>query len=177
MTERYFRVSPLASVDGDFRLHYGHGETSVLEPCKEIYDSSIRVGIIDNNRINPRRLLLVEKDRHLISVYRGESEKTVTCDYPGKSAFIELDKSKSGRALVNSIVSSILAGNPDRRDHLHYASVSNINYAGWHAIWAPLQESGKVFHTRLVADRTMTHYEDPTEADANCLVRAFSKVC
>lgn len=62
MGERLFPFDDDCSFDESFRLHYGrHGE-QILNPCEEINDGSIIIGIVDNNTIKPSRLLLVETD-------------------------------------------------------------------------------------------------------------------
>jgi hypothetical protein len=174
---RYFRVGDNLELDGNFRLHYGLDQKKVLEPCKEILDPLINVAIVDNNYLNPRRLLLVNKDRAPISVYQGQSEETVSVDFPGKSAFLHLTNCLAGKALVEHTVLNHLEGDPNRRDHLHCTPIKDILNVGWHTFWAPLQNVGKVFHARLVADRTMYFNEDPTMEDANALADVFKKLC
>lgn len=155
----------------------GANQKKILEPCKEILDPQIQVGIVDNNYLNPKRLLLVNKDRTPISVYCPESEETVSVNFPGKSAFINLTQRLAGRALVNQVVTDRLGGEPNRRHHLHFAPIEEVLKADWHTYWAPLQSTGKVFHARLVADRTVRFNEDPTMEDALALADVFCKFC
>jgi hypothetical protein len=177
MSGRVFEISPFASLDEEFRLHYGPNQSETLEPCREIMDPSIKVGLVDNNRINPKRLLLVNKDRNPIVVYRPRSGMIEKVEYPGKSAFLEFGQYSADRTLVQSIVSSILSVDTDRRDHLHCSYVGDIKNADWHTFWAPLQDFGKALHVRLVADRTIRHHEDPNMEDVEKLAAVFSREC
>lgn len=177
MIERFFNVGQNASLDGDFRLHYGAGESLTLQPCQEIFNTTLCVGLVDNNTLNPRRLLLVDKDRTSISVYCANSGETRTLSYAGKSAFIDLDPKKYERAMLGGLVNHLFSKNLDRKDHLHFATVDRIRSVNWHVFWAPLQESGKVFHVRLVADRTLRQGDDPTEEDVVSLAGVFTRSC
>lgn len=174
---RLFRVGDNLSLDEGFRLHYGDRQQNILEPCREILDRNIEVGIAGNNNVNPNRLLLLERDRKPIQITIPQSEETVAVNYPGKSAFLHFAQELSGRALVRHTVTSNLERQPDRRDHIHCSNVGGILNANWHTFWAPLQSNGKVLHARLVADRTLRFNEDPTLEDANELLDVFSKLC
>lgn len=170
--KRYFTVAPNVQLDSDFCLYYGHNRDKILEPCKEILDPNIVVKIVDNRKIKPKRLMLVDKDMDPIKVRRPDSGEIVSIEDPGKSAFMDLAGNLSGKALLNKAMEN-LGGVPDRRDFLHSSTVQKINEVDWHVFWAPLQTSGHILHVRMVAGRTLNEFDCPTIFDAERLASAF----
>ncbi len=171
--ERVFTLSPFHGVDSLGRLRYGANLAKVLNPCEPIGDKDMKLGIIDNNYLNPKRLEIVPKDRMPISVDIPDTGETLTLLHPGKSASICLTPARCGPELTRQIVEDQLHGTMDRRDKLHMSSVGQVLAAGWFACWAPLQEKRVMLHVRLVADRTIAKNEDPTEEDVLSLASAF----
>ena len=166
MSERLFSVDDQCNLDESFRLHYAGG---VLEPCQEIYDGKIQVGIVDNNCINPARLMLKGSDYKPIVVQIPKTGQVVTVKQPGKTGVIYfdglIDVSRFKRHGI-----FYLGGGADRRDHLHVASVEKINSIGWRVYWAPLQMSGHVRHGRMVSPTGKI-----TQDEAQALAHVFTK--
>lgn len=174
--ERVYQLSPYHGVDNFARLHYGAGFSKVLSPCEPIQDLNLKLGVIDNNRINPKRLQLLPKDREKIVVDVPETGEICVLLHPGKSASICLTPTKCGPELVQEIVERDLGGQADRRDHLHLTSIALLSSAGWIACWAPIQAKRIMLHARMVADRTFRFGEDPTNDDVLRLAQVFTKV-
>jgi len=164
---------PEYSLDNYFRLHYGEEGEKRLFPCEEVSDKDLTLGIVANSHVNPTRLLLGEKDRVEIQVILQENGQEVVLPWAGKSAFILLKKQNDPKTYVTNVVRSLLNGNPDRRDHIHIATVGDIQAVGWHVFWAPLQMLGNLLHVRMVADRTLVQQQDPTPEDATQLATVF----
>lgn len=166
MSERLFRVDDQCQLDEFFRLHYPGG---VLEPCQEIYDSRIQIGIVDNNNINPDRLMLNGSDCQPVVVQIPKTGEIVKVREFGKTGIIYF----SGRIDVSRFKRQgmfHLGGGIDRRDHLHVANIGQINNVGWRVYWAPLQTTGHVRHSRLVSPSG-----DVTPAEAQALAKVFKK--
>ena len=176
MSERIFGISPFFSLNDNFELLYGPHLSSRLLPCQEIRDEKIYVGIVDNNILNPKRLLLVDKDRKPIMVHIPSKQETINLEYPGKSGFISFNARNDSTAL-REYVNQTLKGNYDRRDHLHCAQISDINNSGWKVFWAPLQMTGNLLHVRLVCNKTIIDGSDPKLEDAQQLKTVFKKEC
>lgn len=174
MTERMLELSPYHGLDAYFRLCYGEYFSKKLNPCEQITDGGMQLGIIDNKRINPQRLMLVPKDREVVRVTIPETGEDIELTFPGKSAIICMIEEDCGPDLVREIVTNQLSGQPDRRDHLHMTTVGAAQEAGWVAYWAPLQLERKILHARLVVERTIRSGEEPTIEDAKRLANAFS---
>lgn len=171
MSERFFNVGPGCDLDGNFRLYLRGAR---LEPCARIEQPDITVGIVDNRTLNPRRLMLVEKDQKPLIVTIPDTQEVQLLPHPGKSAFLVLDE-KITKERVHRMVREAMDGEPDRRDHLHTASVRCIEEAGWQVWWAPLPMTGRVTHVRLVANATL--WEDGVSLeDAELLAAAFMRV-
>lgn len=166
-------LRPEYSLDNYFRLHYGEKGEKRLLPCSEIMDTDLTLGIVANSHVNPSRLLLSDKDRTEITVILQENGEEVILPWAGKSGFILLKKQSDPRTYVTNVVRSLLNGNPDRRDHIHIATVGDIQSVGWHVYWAPLQMVGNLLHVRIVAGRTLTQQQDPTLEDATQLATIF----
>jgi hypothetical protein len=173
--ERYYQLSKYHAIDSKARLRYGKEFEKMMIPCEPIADEDLSLGIIDNNKLNPRRLLLAPKDRNTILVTIPETGDTCKVDKPGKSASICLTPNDCGPDLVKRMVRDDLSGTPDRRDHIHIATIGKIKAAGWTPFWAPLQLDKKILHVRMVAERTINSGDDPTEEDAIRLAQAFLK--
>lgn len=174
MSERFFQLSNDHGLNENFELCYGPDFRSTLKPCQPIYDYDLYLAIVDNNNINPRRLELLPKDRTPINVYVSETGEVYDLEYPGKSAIICFTE-KCDRSIVNEIVSNGLGGSPDRRDHLHVASVKSVINAGWIPYWAPLQLESKILHARMVAQTTIDTGSDPSPSEVARLAKAFAK--
>lgn len=126
----------------------------------------LSLGLIENNQINPRRLLLLEKDRALVRVTIPETGDECTVPHPGKSALICPVTEECEAELVRSVAAQQLASTFDRRDHIHVSTVGKVKRAGWIPIYAPLQLEQKILHARLVSQRTLDDGSDPTLEDA-----------
>ncbi len=174
MTERYFQIGDDSVLDEHFRLHY-RNETRILNPCEVINDGSLEIGLIDNNNLNPKRLLLTEADYQPVKVMIPKTGDIVTLSYPGKSGLLHLEDSLDGNKFRN-IAMRFLGRGADRRDHLHVASLRNIESVGWKVYWAPLQMSGHLHHVRLASPNSM--FGNPiSEDEAAKLVNVFKKHC
>ncbi len=176
MVERITQLSHNYALDNFFRLRYGVEGANTLMPCEPINDPHLVLGIIDNNNVNPRRLLLLDKDLAPIRVTSPETGKDHALALPGKSAFICFTNEECEEDIVREMVASNLACEPNRRHHLHLATVAKIKTAGWTPFWAPLQLKGNVLHVRMVAQRTIDTLAHPTIDDAQRLAEAFTKV-
>jgi hypothetical protein len=176
MPERRFNLSPYYDLDNYYRLHCGPQKTTVLLPFQEITTPDLRVGIIDNNGINPKRLLLVEKDRTPVRLYIERTNEELTFTLPGKSAFLFFERT-ANQGHVGGIVEKMLRGRFDRRDHLHCVGIPEIRRSGWVPFWIPLQMSGNLLHCRLVSEETLNNQRDPGIDEAIRLGQAFVKFC
>jgi hypothetical protein len=174
MSERIKFGNGCYSVDGQYRLHFGSNESEILLPCRRINDPNLLIGIIDNNNLNPKRLLILPKDRAPIRVTIIETGETLQIKYPGKSAFLYLDCNPS-KNTVNGIVRYKLKSIPDRRDHLHLSTVEWIEESGWQAWWAPIELGGNLMHVRLIPSSIIDKQLDPTIIEASALSAAFIK--
>lgn len=175
--ERFFQLQTEYGLDNHFLLHYGDELQRRLYPFQEIFDTSMQLGIVSNSCVSPRRLLLLEKDRLPLRITIPETGNDIFFPFAGKSAFIMLEKKGDPKSYVTTIVKSLLNGEPDRRDHLHAATVGKIRETGWVPFWAPLQLQRNALHVRMVAERTLNAHEDPTEEDALRLAQVFTKFC
>ncbi len=169
MANRFFGNEKCV-LDDQFRLHI-FGE--VLSPCKRINLPKLVIGVVDNNTINPKRLMILNKDRENIEVFNPLNGKISNLAYPGKSSFIyyeECDKK------IKDTISLSTGINTDRRDHLYLTSVDKVENEGWEVWWAPLQLRGLALHCRLIHRATITEQRDPTLKEACQLANAFRKV-
>jgi hypothetical protein len=173
--ERIFHLNQYCRINSDFELYYGKDFSKKLLPCKEITDKNLIIGIIDNNNLNQRRLLLTDNDRLPIDVTIPSSGEIVRLVYPGKSAFVNLGEEKS-RAFVKEYVNRIFT-EYDRRDHLHCTTVGEIENMGWRVFWAPRQMKKNLIHVRLVSDTTIDHNIDPGLEEATRLMNKFHREC
>lgn len=171
--ERFFSIDPRYSLDNYFRLHFQNG--TLLEPCEPITQSDLQIAIVDNNCLNPKRLLLVQKDKESICVTIPETQEEKIMRYPGKSAFLFLEKGNAGTA-VSDFVKRLVGGHPDRRDHLHITTVGQIKEAGWQVWWVPLQMRGNLTHVRMICDSTISSGQEPTLENAIRLANVFKKL-
>lgn len=175
--ERLFPIDQHISVDESLSLYYGRNKDRILLPCQKIQDKNLNIGIIDNNNINPNRLLLIQRDREPIKVMDPSTSEIYTLSYPGKSAFLYFDKVPPDRFVLHNLVRKLMSNCPDRRDHLHLSTVGRIEKSGWEVYWAPLQMSGKLTHVRLIPNAILINSKDPTIEDAENLKNAFCLVC
>lgn len=166
MSERFFNVDDQCSLNESFRLYYPSG---TLEPCEQIYDSAIQIGIVDNGSINPARLMLKESDYQPIIVQIPKTGEIVRVNQPGKTGVIYFDKQIDVSRFKRHGLFH-LGGGIDRRDHLHIASVGKINSVGWKVYWAPIQMSGHMRHARMVSANI-----EVTLAEATALAKVFDK--
>ena len=81
MVDRSFE-SEKCALDNQFRLHI---LDKILYPCKRINLPNLVIGIVDNNSINPKRLMLIDKDRENIEVFNPFNGEISNLTYPGKS--------------------------------------------------------------------------------------------
>lgn len=170
MAERVISSDPYHTLDEYFVLRFEGGEQ--LHPCQEIQYPALQVCIVDNKRINPRRLLIIAgKDDQQINVTTHDGY-CHTLNYPGKSAFLDAHKFSFERE-VQQFMNKLLHVPSDRRDHLHISTVGAINNVGWRVYWAPLQMTGKLFHVRLVCQSTIDGCGNPSIDDAERLASAF----
>lgn len=175
--ERFFRLSNVHGIDNYLQLYYGSQLEKRLQPCAEIKDRGMLVGIVGNGSVRPDQLLLTDRDREPILVTIPETGETCKVYMPGKSGIIILNPSKCGKDELKDIVNNHLGGQYDRHDHLHAATIGNINEAGWNVYWAPLQLERKILHTRLIAKRTVELGLDPSEEDVTALSSSLAKIC
>jgi len=173
--ERFFRLSPQHSITNYYELICSSpsGEKIKVKPCEPICSPELVIGLVANNNIKPKRLMVRGRDCKPIQVYIPALENTVQVAHPGKSGFISLSN-KAGDP-IRSAVETYLDRQPNRRDHVHFANVGNIMNAGWTVFWAPLNEF-KLLHVRIVADRTIQSGNLPSLDDASKLAQVFSKL-
>jgi len=118
--------------------------------------------------------LLLPKDRESIKITKLDDNISCAILHPGKSAKICFTPKGCGPEIVKDFVTKDIAGNYDRRDHLHISTVAKIKDAGWTPVWAPLQLLGRILHVRMIAQRTIESGHDPILEDAVNLSRAFT---
>ncbi|MBP6891932.1 hypothetical protein KBB92_03320 [Candidatus Shapirobacteria bacterium] len=169
MVDRSFE-SEKCALDNQFRLHI---LGKILYPCKRINLPNLVIGIVDNNSINPKRLMLIDKDRENIEVFNPFNGEISNLTYPGKSSFIYYEE--CGKKIKDTILQNT-GINTDRRDHLYLTSVDKVEGEGWEVWWAPLQLRGLALHCRLIHRATITEQRDPTLEEACRLANAFRKV-
>jgi len=172
--ERHFSIDPRFSLDNFFRLHFKSG--AILEPCEPITQHDLTVAVVDNNHLNPHRLLLVPKDREPIRVTLPETQEEKILFHSGKSAFLFLEEGNNHTAMVRSFMNRLVGGFADRRDHLHIATVGQIEGVGWQVWWAPLQMRGNLTHVRIICNSTIESGQKPTLEDATRLANVFEKL-
>lgn len=150
MVDRFFGNSQCA-LDDQFRLHV---QNYTLYPCRRISVADVLIGVVDNNTLNPRRLMVLDKDREKITVFNPRNGKESILEYPGKSAFIYNDGCKCKIDILGTIGRNT-GIKPDRRDHLYVARVDEIESADWQVWWAPLQLRGLSMHCRIISLSTI----------------------
>lgn len=166
MSERRFIINNQCTLDEHFKLYYPNG---IFEPCQIIQDPKVKIGIIDNNNINPSRLMLKGADYHQIVVHIPKTGEIVKVTQPGKTGIIYLENQIDISRFKKQGLFH-LGGGIDRRDHLHIANVGEINRLGWKVYWAPLQMTGHLMHARMVPPN-----REVTEKDAQELAKIFKK--
>ncbi|SRR5258708_966968 len=179
MSERITRfVNKPYGIDAWARFRYGEDRKNVLEPCKPIQDESLCIGRLDNSVLKACRLMIADYDREPIKVTKLATEEIVQLDYPGKSAFVLLEPAACDKMFIHTTVNDLTEGKKkaDRRDHVHVATVTQIEESGWVAFYAPLQMNRLFDHVRLVSKRTIETGEEPTMDDAENLKSVFTLV-
>ena len=168
MTERVISRDPYYTLDEHFALRLEGGE--VLLPCQEILPH-LKVCIIDNRRINQKINDYFWKDDIPIVVTTHDGIKHQV-SYAGKSGFLDLEKFSISDG-VRGFMNRFLQSPSDRRDHIHSATVQEINAVGWRVYWVPLQMTGKLLHIRLVYQLTIDDHTHPTIEEAKHLAGVF----
>lgn len=170
MTDRFFGIEG-CMLDDQFRLHIGN---HVLLPCKRIITGDISIGIVDNKKINPKRLLILEKDKEVITVFSPRTFTEFKIEYPGKSAFLHFEECNCRKNILSSIQAKTDIV-PDRHDNLFVATVAEIESAMWEVWWAPLQMRGLPMHCRMIPKSIIEENRNPTVEETIELSRVFKK--
>lgn len=164
------------AIDENACLRYGEGWQKALIPCEPIPDKDMCIGRIDNPILKTRRLMIADYDRKIIKVTALATDKIIELSYPGKSTFVLLEPNACDKMFIRDTVKNAFKKDADRRDHVHVASVAQIERAGWLAFYAPLQMDRLFDHVRLVSKRTIATGQDPTEEDAEKLKGVFTLI-
>ena len=120
--------------------------------------------------------MIADYDRDPIKVTALATEEIFELKYPGKSTFVLLEPNACDKMFIHNTVWETFKKEADRSDHVHVATVAEIEEAGWVAFYAPLQLDHLFDHVRLVSKRTILTGEDPTENDAKSLKSVFTLI-
>ena len=171
--ERLHQISDEASLNNYFELCYGLDLSQKLKPLQEIEDKDLVVELIDNNNINPKRLLILGKDYQPITVHVPETGDIIKFNQPGKSGRLCLGNYEYNQSHLNQFLSTEFNVDPNRRHHMHVAQISDINNIGYAVYWAPLQIECLPMHVRIVFQKTIRQGILPNLDDAEKLASVF----
>jgi hypothetical protein len=172
--ERLHQVSPEACLNNYFQLCYGNNFEKKLNPLVPIPDESLSLSIIENNTLKVQRLLLMKKDHTPILVQVPATGDILRLEYPGKSARLNLSNENLNKGWLSNVINQEFNTSPDRRDHLHTATIQDIHNAGYLVFWAPLQIESLPFHVRIISKKTILG-QDITIDDATKLAQCFTR--